>query len=51
MTKKPQLDEATRRIAERMLAMPPKPHEQMKVGKAKPSRAKNPGKRRTAKSK
>jgi hypothetical protein len=35
MEKKPQLDEATRRIAERMLRMPPKPHEEMKVGKSK----------------
>jgi hypothetical protein len=34
MEKKPQLDEATRRIAERMLRMP-KPHEEMKVGKSK----------------
>jgi hypothetical protein len=31
MTKKPQLDKATRELAERMLRMPPKPHEEMKV--------------------
>jgi hypothetical protein len=30
---KPQLDEASRQIAERMLQMPPKPHEEMKLGK------------------
>jgi hypothetical protein len=29
------LDETTRKIAERMLSTPPKPHDQMKVGKAK----------------
>jgi hypothetical protein len=36
---KPDLDEATRRIAERMLNTPPKPHSEMKLGKrkAKPS--------------
>jgi hypothetical protein len=35
MAKKPDLDDATLQIAERMLRMPPKPHEEMKVGKAK----------------
>jgi len=35
MTKKPQLDEATRALAERMLRMPPKPHDEMKVRKTK----------------
>ena len=35
----PELDEATRRIAERMLNTPPKPHDQMKVGKAKRAKA------------
>jgi len=40
MNKKPELDEATRKIAESILRMPPKPHEQMKVGKAKAHRKK-----------
>lgn len=35
MAKKPDLDEPTRRIAERLLSMPPKPHDQMKLGKSK----------------
>jgi hypothetical protein len=37
MTKapKPDLDEATLEIARRMLTTPPKPHEEMKVGKGK----------------
>jgi hypothetical protein len=39
MTKKPQLDEATRKVLERMLKAPPKPHEEMKVGKRKPAEA------------
>jgi len=38
MTNKPNLDEPTRQLAERMLRMPPKPHDEMKVGKGKPSR-------------
>ena len=45
MTKKPQLDEATRKLAERMLRMPPKPHEEMKIGKNKPEKAKSSGKK------
>ncbi|MGI8568398.1 MAG: hypothetical protein ACR2KT_04685 [Methylocella sp.] len=35
MTKKPELDETTRRIAARLLNTPPKPHKDMKVGKRK----------------
>jgi hypothetical protein len=35
MTKKPDLDEATRRIAERLLNTPPKPHKEMKLGNRK----------------
>jgi hypothetical protein len=37
MTKapKPDLDEATLQIARRMLSAPPKPHDEMKVGKRK----------------
>jgi hypothetical protein len=30
--KKPDLDEATLRIMERMMKMPPKPHDEMKIG-------------------
>jgi hypothetical protein len=33
--RKPDLDEATRQIAQRMLSMPPKRHDEMKIGKAK----------------
>jgi hypothetical protein len=40
---KPDLDETTRRIAERMLNMPPKPHSAMKLGKP---RAKSPSARK-----
>jgi hypothetical protein len=47
MPDKPELDEATRRIAERMLSTPPKPHDQMKVGKPRKDAAK-PEKKRTA---
>jgi hypothetical protein len=45
MTKKPDLDEPTRQIAERLLSMPPKPHSEMKIGKRKPKpgRQKNTG--------
>lgn len=43
MAKRPKLDEATLRIMERMVNMPPKPHDEMKVGKRKASRAKSPG--------
>jgi hypothetical protein len=32
---KPDLDEATLQIAQRMLSMPPKPHDEMKIGKGK----------------
>jgi hypothetical protein len=32
---KPKIDEPTRRIAERLLSMPPKPHKEMKLGKRK----------------
>jgi hypothetical protein len=35
MEKKPDLDEQTRRIAERLLNTPPKPHDEMKLGKSK----------------
>jgi hypothetical protein len=44
MSKNPkaELDETTRQIAARMLAMPPKRHDEMKIGKAKPKRGKSP---------
>jgi hypothetical protein len=31
--KKPELDEATIRVAKRLLSMPPKPRDEMKVGR------------------
>jgi hypothetical protein len=42
MAKKPDLDEPTLRIAERMLRMPPKPHDQMKLGKPRGKPGKSP---------
>jgi hypothetical protein len=39
MAKNPVLDETTRRIAERILNTPPKPHKEMKLGKRKPKAA------------
>jgi hypothetical protein len=48
-SKKVELDETTRRIAERMLHMPPKPHEEMKIGKPKPSKGESPAKRTSGK--
>ena len=38
-SQKPDIDEPTRQIAERLLSMPPKLHKEMKLGKrkAKPS--------------
>jgi len=44
--RKPDLDEATRRIAERILSTPPKRHEEMKLGKAKSKPTKSPAKRK-----
>jgi hypothetical protein len=35
MARKPDLDEQTVRIAEQMLRMPPKPHDDMKLGARK----------------
>jgi hypothetical protein len=35
MTKKPDLDEPTLQLMARVLRLPPKPHEDMKLGKAK----------------
>ena len=49
MAKKPDLDETTLRIMERMVRMPPKPHEEMKLGKRKASRAKTASKRKQKK--
>jgi hypothetical protein len=44
-SEKPKIDAPTRRIAERLLSMPPKPHKEMKLGKrkAKASAETNPG--------
>lgn len=46
MAKKPELDEPTRQLAERLLKMPPKSHDEMKVGKTKANRPKSPGDKR-----
>jgi hypothetical protein len=35
MARKPDLDEATLQIAQRMLNTPPRPHEEMKLGNSK----------------
>jgi hypothetical protein len=54
MTKKSDLDPATQAIVKRVLAMPPKPHEEMKIGRAKKKTKRGPkdrasfAKRRTA---
>lgn len=46
MAKKPNLDEPTLRIMERMVRMPPKPHGEMKVGKPRPAPKKKDASRR-----
>lgn len=46
MAEKLDLDETTLRIMQRMVNMPPKPHEKMKLGKRKASRAKSPVRKR-----
>jgi len=43
------LDEATLRIARRMLSSPPKPHEEMKLGKPRAKSKKNPAQKTTKK--
>jgi hypothetical protein len=40
---KPDLDEPTLRIMERMVRMPPKPHVEMKIGKPRAKSDKSPG--------
>jgi hypothetical protein len=45
MAKKPDLDEATLRVMARMVRMPPKPHDEMKVGKRMTRTAKSRAKR------
>jgi len=40
--KKGALDEATLRIVKRMLSMPPKPHEDMKIGRAAKKKKRGP---------
>jgi hypothetical protein len=47
---KPDLDETTVDIARRMLSTPPKHHDEMKVGRAKPKRAKDERRRKARKS-
>ncbi len=42
MAKNPDLDEPTRRIAERLLNTPPKPHADMKLGKSKAKASNSP---------
>jgi len=41
--------EQTKRLMGALVRMPPKPHEDMKVGKPKRKKAKSPGKRRAVK--
>lgn len=54
MTKKSDLDPKTQDIVKRLLAMPPKPHDEMKVGRQKKKAKRGPkgraasSKRRTA---
>jgi hypothetical protein len=43
---KPQVDEATLRTMEALLKQPPKPHDEMKLGKPRGKKAKSPAKRR-----
>jgi hypothetical protein len=40
LAKKPDLDEPTLQLMERVLRMPPKPHEDMKLGKSRAKKAK-----------
>jgi hypothetical protein len=42
--KKPDLDESTLRIMERMVNMPPKPHDEMKIGKRSGKKKQSRGK-------
>jgi len=48
MAKKPDLDAQTLRIMARMVRMPPKPHDEMKLGKSKGKKKASP-KRKTKK--
>ncbi len=45
-TFKPALDDATLRTMAALVRQPPKPHDQMKVGKPRAKKAKSPGKRK-----
>lgn len=49
MSKKPKLDKATERLLRKVLAMPPKPHDEMKVGR--PSKKRRGPKGRASSSK
>jgi hypothetical protein len=42
-SKKPDLDDETVRIARTLLSTPPKPHDEMKIGKPKQKPKKSPG--------
>jgi hypothetical protein len=44
---KPDLDEATLQIARRMLSTPPKPHDEMKIGKGKQRKAQKKTRRKS----
>ena len=42
MKKKSNLDDATVRVMKQVLAMPPKPHEKMKIGRPSQSKKRGP---------
>jgi len=44
MKDKPQVDEATLKTMRALLSQPPKPHDQMKLGKPRGKKAKSPEK-------
>jgi hypothetical protein len=46
VAKKPDLDEATLQIMGRMVRMPPKPHDEMKIGKGKANRVRGATRKR-----
>jgi hypothetical protein len=49
MSNKPRVDDATKQLMAALVRMPPKPHEEMKLGKAKAKRGKSPAKRKPRK--
>lgn len=42
MTKKPKLDATTLKVLKQVLALPPKHHEEMKVGRLAPKKKRDP---------